>query len=175
MHVIFASPYISPFKSFGNLVVFMIVQCVGNDASHLPLEDVDFYGTLHTKFSVEVGKSYTVYAMQMHEGRIDILIRDSSGGPDWNPIKLFRVVDSRIPAHWEFASFFDPSGEVERRREEIGERWGFRPDDSARWGYPEIVHSDEHYLGIVDARHDDLRRFYREEQRIKNEQECEGM
>lgn len=134
----------------------MLVKCVGNKGYDLPGDQVDTYGTVHTDFHITVGESYTVYGMTASKGTLDVLISDDTEKPNWHPIALFRVVDGRIPDHWEFDSFLNLTS-AESEQHITG--------DMARWGYREIVRSEEHNIGLIEREYSDLRIFHLEQQR----------
>ncbi|WP_017594097.1 hypothetical protein [Nocardiopsis potens] len=139
----------------------MRMECLGNRGTDLPVQDVDHYGTEHTRFDVTVGREYTVYALTMAGPRLDVLIADDTGKPGWYPAPLFRVTDPALPAHWEFA-YPPTSGQTDAET---------LTGDTARWGYPEAVRSERHGIGLVERDPDDLLVFYREQQRYREEPE----
>lgn len=135
----------------------MRMECLGNRGTDLPVQDIDHYGTEHTRFDVTVGREYTVYALTMAGPRLDVLIADDTGRPGWYPAPLFRVTDPALPAHWEFA--YPPAA---------GRPGAGGPAaDTARWGYPEVVRSERHGAGLVERDPDALLVFYREQQRYR--------
>ncbi|GAA2003222.1 hypothetical protein GCM10009799_32950 [Nocardiopsis rhodophaea] len=136
----------------------MIVECVGTRGTDLPHEQVELYGAPQTVFDLQLGKFYTVYGITLAGGTLDVLLNDETGKPGWYPMALFKVTDPHLPSHWEFASFVSPLQEGSEERQTT---------DTARWGYPEIVHSEKHNIGLIEREYEDLRIFYLEQQRYQ--------
>jgi hypothetical protein len=60
--------------------------------------------------------------------------------PDWFPMELFTVEDPSLPSEWEFAT----SWQFDRFK------LPQPPVPPARWGYRELVRSDEHFVGLLE-------------------------
>jgi hypothetical protein len=109
-------------------------------------------------FDVEVGSLYDVYAMCMFRDGLHVLVVTKWGRPNWLPMGLFDVIDSKIPAHWEFAYF--PSAPLTA----VG-----RPGFQAVWGYPAATRPD-HLDGLVERDKHALEVFEEERQRLADQQ-----
>lgn len=136
----------------------MKIECIGNRGTDLPVQEIDRFGTEHTLFDVSLGREYRVYAMSLGDAFLEVLIADDTGKPGWYPLSLFKVTDSRLPAHWEFARMPSEGG----ARDGTG---ALLTTDTARWGYPEVVHSEEHNIGLIEREDEDLRTFHNEQRR----------
>ncbi|HEY0287610.1 MAG TPA: hypothetical protein VGC62_11450 [Pseudomonas sp.] len=103
---------------------------------------------------LSVGENYVVYALLFIFDRVDFLVRAPDQPPFWVPSCLFRLVDARIPAGWEFC---------------ITQT---RPDYKCLFdafkishvmGYPLLVNEYEHYVGIVERDPVEVLRFMGDE------------
>lgn len=90
---------------------------------------------------------------------LSVLVVDVYENPMWLPIELFEITDPRLPDGWEFSY----SGEFHEGS------WG-DISCTARWGYPEIVHSDKHFYDLAE-RVDEALRVFRAERRRREEGE----
>lgn len=79
--------------------------------------------------------------------------------PDWYPIELFSVEDSKLPDDWEFSTTMEYSHEGAGKSNVL-----------ARWGYPLLVHSDEHWAGLVERDPPALAAFRAEYERRAREE-----
>ncbi|MDA2808682.1 hypothetical protein [Nocardiopsis suaedae] len=143
----------------------MKVECLGDRGSDLPVHEIDRFGTEHTVFDVSVGREYRVYAMSLGEASLEVLIADDTGKPGWYPLSLFKVTDPRLPGHWEFARM--PS-------EGAADAGDLLTTDTARWGYPQLVHSEEHNIGLIEREYEDLRTFSLEQNRYEDTEDRAG-
>lgn len=94
---------------------------------------------LSVQFALTVGDSYPVLGMELYRDALQILVPDNSDyrRPQWLPLELFEITTSELPANWYFIAY--PDGAAARDR-------GFR----ARWGYRQLVESDEHRDGLEE-------------------------
>jgi hypothetical protein len=110
-------------------------------------------------FDVEVGNLYDVYAMCMFQDGLHVLVVTKWGRPNWLPMGLFDVIDSKIPSHWEFAFF--------RGAPLTGVGL---PGMQAVWGYHEAAQED-HLSGLVEREATALALFEQERRRVEAPQE----
>jgi len=118
----------------------MIARCVHNTGVALGEPSRGDFYTTETVFNLEVGKDYILLGLGIFETILLALVRDETGKPNWLPVGLFELEDTRIPTGWEFgildsaaASGGDPAN-----------RW------VARWGYPELVRNEAHCDALLD-------------------------
>lgn len=104
--------------------------------------------TPQSNFTVSIGREYRVYAMSLWQGVIFVLLKDDTGLPNWFPIPLFTVTDSRLPENWLFSSH---NGDESRLR--------------ALWGYDKLVTDVAHYDLLIERDPEALKIFYEEERR----------
>jgi hypothetical protein len=140
----------------------VIVRCLANRASEIgPFKRGLFY-LPHTQLDVVVDQTYRVYGMTLFrnaelaasmeqkpewfpaQAGIAILICPlvhASGilRPDWLPLELFSVEDPQVPDHWEFGSSM-----------QYGSNAFASTGVEAIWGYHELVHSVEHFNGLIN-------------------------
>ena len=88
---------------------------------------------------MSLGGQYRVLGMELFRGLIQILVPDNSAArrPRWLPMDLFTIEDARLPSNWSFRTYAPGSSARDR---------GFQ----GRWGYRELVESDEHRDGLED-------------------------
>ncbi len=68
---------------------------------------------------------------------------EGANRPNWYPVQLFEIRDSKLPVSWSFAFFSNAEQE----------------GVSAVWGYPELVDSQEHFDGLLEREEAALRLF----------------
>jgi hypothetical protein len=151
----------------------MIARCITTRAADLGPYSGGLYYTDATRFgALRINQLYVVFGMSLFRpsrlaadsprkpdwfpaaAGLSVLVchesdRPPTVRPDWYPIELFAIEDPRIPASWEFSPV--------RRGAEASET-----DILARWGYPLLVHSDEHFDGLVERDPKALAEFRRE-------------
>ncbi|WP_434572510.1 hypothetical protein [Pseudomonas sp. Z3-8] len=134
---------------------YMLAFCLANLGNAIPsvqryLGEVD--ETSYTPLCV--GESYVVYALLFIFDRVDFLVRASEQPPFWAPSNLFRLVDTKIPANWEF------------RITQAHSDYGCLFDTfkiSYIMGYPLLVNDYKHYAGIVERDPVEVLRFIEKE------------
>lgn len=82
--------------------------------------------------------------------------------PDWYPIGLFSIEDPRVPEGWEFSTTLQFSEDPTSSTNVI-----------ARWGYSLLVHSDEHWEGLIERDPSALAAF-RAEYELRSREELIG-
>lgn len=110
----------------------MRVKCVSNTGETLDEGMLRLGYTRSTHFPLDVGSLYTVYAMALWRGRLVCLVVEEGGRPGWNPVEIFSVEDSRVPASWHFR-ILPTNSSVQ-----------------AIWGYAEIACDEAHYEALID-------------------------
>lgn len=91
----------------------MKVECISKFGRDLPAElirpEVGYKSD--SEFSLIVGKQYVVYGLTVEAGHIWFYIcdEDYTYYPVWKPSALFKVVDGRLSAHWQFGLFDLPN------------------------------------------------------------------
>jgi hypothetical protein len=117
----------------------MIARCVANRAQAVPQYLGVLFFDLSVQFSVTIGDLYPVLGMELYRDVLQVLVPDNSGHrrPQWLPLELFEIGKSEVPSGWHFLAY--PDGATARQR-------GFR----ARWGYRQLVESDEHRDGLEE-------------------------
>ena len=136
----------------------MLLKCAANRGAALRRIRP---GSLVTKDTIlqdfTVGREYRPYAMELYFDSINVLVCDDIDYPVWLPIDLFTVEEPRIPSGWEFAA----------SAEDVPSKTG-RRGRRAIWGYPEIVHSEAHFVGLIEG-DPDARRVFSEARRRMDE------
>ncbi len=129
----------------------MIARCVANSAEAIPQYLGLLFFDQSVKFQLTIGGLYPVLGMELYRNILQILVPDNSEHkyPQWLPLELFETENSEVRTNWYFRSY--PSGTAARER-------GFR----ARWGYRQLVESDEHRDGLEDLDPDALAVFAEE-------------
>ena len=117
----------------------MMVKCVSNEASSFPEYLGEAFFELSLRFQLTVGDLYPVAGMELVKGRMWVLVPDDSDfrRPQWLPLDLFTVDDSALPSWWYFRRYDKGSAAFEA---------GFQ----ARWGYKQLVESDQHRNDLED-------------------------
>lgn len=118
----------------------MIATCVINNVQSLPPNPLAYNQSAVIHLSVDT--EYAVCAMSIYAGALMVLVSDDTGLPNWYPVQLFRVIDSRIPGDWRFASY----GESRHLQ--------------ALWGYDEMIEDEQHYDAILSRDPDALEEFF---------------
>jgi hypothetical protein len=83
----------------------MKIKCIENKVSAVPKSFLTDYPVSYERFSVVIGKEYTVYALGEIEGNVWYCICDESYFlyPMWNPYPLFEISDNRLSRYWVFS------------------------------------------------------------------------
>lgn len=102
--------------------------------------------TVNSDFALSVGKDYEVYAMSLWCGVIMLLLADEHHLPNWFPMELFSLRDSRVPADWSFL-------------QSLANEKGLQ----AIWGYERLITDASHYDDLIERGPTALRHFYEEE------------
>ena len=115
----------------------MLAKCLANRAEAIPQYRGVLFFDLSLEFSLTVGSSYPVLGMELYRDILQVLVPDNSDfrRPQWMPSELFDFDRSKLPSSWYFVSYPERSDARQR---------GFR----ARWGYRQLVESDEHRDGL---------------------------
>jgi hypothetical protein len=129
----------------------MKVICNANIGSALGKKHFAIGYTPKSVLHLTVGKEYRIFAMQIWRSLLDVLLSDDTGKPQWYPIEIFKVSDSRLPNDWLFKSTPD-------------EEYGLQ----ALWGYKSIVEDPLHHDGMLELEPEHLKIF--EEERRKREE-----
>ena len=134
----------------------MLAFCQANLGSAIPTKERYLGEMDKTNYSpLSVGESYVVYGLLFICDRVDFLVRAPEQPPFWVPSSLFRLVDARIPAGWEFC--------ITQSRPDYKSLFdAFKI--SYVMGYPLLVNEYEHYVGIVEQDPVEVLRFMEEEQ-----------
>jgi hypothetical protein len=111
----------------------MIARCIENRAQAVPQYLGVLFFDLSIQFDLTMDALYPVLGMELYRDVLQVLVPDNSGyeRPQWMPLELFEVDRSHLPPAWHFVAY--PKASSARKR-------GFR----ARWGYRQLVESDEH-------------------------------
>ncbi|MGK7924596.1 MAG: hypothetical protein AB4290_04960 [Spirulina sp.] len=98
----------------------MKIRCIANTGASLPDSYLDPRRGYKkdTQFPLTIGKSYTVYAFYVKQGRVWYYICEDNGMyyPMRSPAPLFEVVDNRMSAYWRLK--LSPNGLLEVAFEE---------------------------------------------------------
>jgi hypothetical protein len=116
----------------------MIARCIANRAQAVPQYLGVLFFDLSVQFALTIGDTYPVLGMELYRDLLQVLVPDNSDHrrPQWMPLELFEISRTELPS-WYFVSY--PEGTAARER-------GFR----ARWGYRQLVESDEHRDGLEE-------------------------
>jgi hypothetical protein len=101
--------------------------------------------TVESIFHVSIGKEYRVFAIAVYRGATLLLLSDEDNLPNWYPMDLFSISDSRLPHDWYGAAY--PSN-----------------DDGLQFllGYKQIAFDEEHYDALLEREPHALRTFFQE-------------
>jgi hypothetical protein len=97
-----------------------------------------------SRFNVNVGAEYVVYAMALWRDGIVIMIIDDSQRPHWYPVELFSISEASVPSSWLFSYVRDRVNTL---------------DPYAFWGYESLVHDPSHHAALIDRKKVALRVF----------------
>ena len=138
----------------------MNVVCQANKASEIGSFRRGLYFEPNATFDLIVGQIYRVYAIALfrevdlaasidpkprwYPAQAGLIVLTSRAGisppvPAWYPIEFFSIDDAELPGHWLFRSSM--AFGVERL---------LQTGVEAIWGYPELVDSPDHMLGLLD-------------------------
>jgi hypothetical protein len=125
----------------------MRLRCVSTSAKpRTPGKGLFF--TEQTQFPLKVDVEYAVLGIVLFNDALAVLVMGEDRSPQWVPMQLFEMVDTKLPNDWEFAS------------RELGSASGhLAPGVQAIWGYPELVRSDRHYKDLINHEPAALRIF----------------
>lgn len=120
-----------------------------NQARSIPQYLGVLFYDLSIRFPLDIDHLYPVLGMELYRYQslgkllyhdiLQVLVPDNSADrhPQWMPVELFEIEPSEVPSNWYFRR---PQGTA------AASRYGFR----ARWGYRELVESDEHRDSLVE-------------------------
>lgn len=133
----------------------MLALCLANLGSAIPTKERYLGEIDQTNYSpLSIGENYVVYALLFIFDRVDFLVRAPEQPPFWAPSSLFRLVDARVSAGWEFC--------ITQARPDYKCLFdAFKI--SCVMGYPLLVNKYEHYVGIVERDPVEVLRFMEEE------------
>lgn len=97
-----------------------------------------------------IGESYLVYALLFIFDRVDFLVRAPDQPPFWVPSNLFDMVDSKVPAGWEFC-ITQSSADYRVLFDTFGINYIL--------GYSLLVNEYQHYVGLVEREPREVHRF----------------
>lgn len=84
----------------------MIVRCVAETAKDFSPILFSIGLTPFSEFNLEIGKSYTVYSVNVWRGMVSyLLIGERRAEPSWYPSEAFEVVDNTLPSRWYFGTY----------------------------------------------------------------------
>jgi len=107
---------------------------------------------LRSEYALIVGREYDVVALVLYQGLLGVLLHDENELHCWTPIRLFTVIDGRMPDWWTFASFASDGTGVE-----------------AIWGYEELVAmGGGHYKALIEFEPEAQRIFHREWRKVQH-------
>lgn len=136
----------------------MKVKCIANI-----MEDDKKCGEeiKNIKYNIEIGKSYTIYAMIFWGGSLDYLVTSDSENPNWYPAELFEVVDHLLPLVWYFT---------------FKKYKNYKGEDSqiAIWGYKEMIADPSHYIALTEEKQEALDIFLKRKQQIDEYEEIKS-
>lgn len=128
----------------------MKVLCISNSGKDVPDEDRFFAESEITEYSpLKISEEYSVRGILFYDSRIDYLVVNKSIDPIWCPSSLFKVVVNNIPA--DFVAEKIDCGEYEWLKQEYGAKFII--------GYPELVGSFAHFVGIQERETNHLHIF----------------
>jgi hypothetical protein len=122
----------------------MTVVCSTNLAKNLASPTLRVRYPDQTVFDLIDGKTYPVYSISLWGNDLYVLLSDENDLPNWYPIELFSVCNSRIDSDWEFSCF---------------------PNDGhlrALWGYAQMINDENHYDALLERDADAVRIFVTE-------------
>jgi hypothetical protein len=128
----------------------VLLKCVAAAGADLGPYKRGAYYFPETRFDLTVGLHYETYAMMMINGGLAVLVADDDNDPFWYPIQAFIVADDSVPESWVFRFFpeVEPGGMPGEHRAQ------------AIWGYPEMVHSNEHNEMLMNRQPQARAAFY---------------
>lgn len=126
----------------------MFARCIANSARAVPQYLGALFVSQSALFPLTIDDAYPVLGMELYRDILQLLVPNNSNlqYPQWMPLELFDVDVAKLPAFWCFRSYGDDSSARQR---------GFR----ARWGYRQLVESDEHRDGLEELDPDALAIF----------------
>ena len=123
----------------------MRVTCTSNLGKALPSKYFDLGYTEESVFDVSVGKEYPVFGIALWKSTLLLLLSDEYDLPNWHPIELFSVSDSRLDDSWLFAAYDRHPHEVD-----------------AVWGYERLVRDVSYWEALLERDPDALKAFFQE-------------
>ena len=131
----------------------MIVTCTSNEPASLADHQRSRVAAFETAYPLTAGKQYAVVGMSIIETVFYFLVRDDRGHARFAPAGMFDLVESPLPACWQFAlgSGVRASGRAQWTDPVV-----------ATWGYPELVEDPNHFRALVDEEPDAVAIFARQ-------------
>ncbi|WP_146176033.1 hypothetical protein [Chromobacterium haemolyticum] len=142
----------------------MKVLCLFDSGEHVRSEERFLAESGDTKYSpLEVGGVYHVMGIIFYEKRIDYLVNKKNIQPIWAPSSLFRIESNKLPQH--FSAEKINGGQYNWLAQEYGAKFII--------GYPALVNSFSHFVGLQEREATDLAIFYSAFKEGYGEQELE--
>jgi len=111
----------------------MRVTCISKNGESFSDHLIRAGYTANSDFALSVGKEYEVYAMSLWCGVIMLLLADEHHLPNWLPMELLSLSDSRVPADWSFLPC-------------LANEKGLQ----ALWGYERLITDASHYDDLIE-------------------------
>lgn len=131
----------------------MLARCIVGSSWELPEASRPTGWSRHAQLHVTQGSEYPIFGMGVFERHLWIMTMDDTELPNWYPADVFEFGVQEFPPHWEFVFFHDSYGSFTT--------W------TARWGYPELVQDESHYMALVERDPAALGIFYGEVFRMR--------
>lgn len=139
----------------------MRLRCLKNHGAQLGPCSGGYFFTNRTRWSLEIGQLYEAFGLGLWSNALLVLVTNNHGRARWFPLALFEVIDGSLPTGWEVA-VYDLQGAM-----------GFPPQEGwggghwvARFGYEELVTSDEHNDALMENDAAAVEVFERERRRL---------
>jgi len=139
----------------------MLAICKSSLGDAIPLSKRYLGEVDQTNYSpLTIGESYVVYALLFIFDRVDFLVRAPDQPPFWAPSYLFDLIDSEVPAGWEFC-ITQSTADYKALIDTFGIGYIF--------GYSLLVNEYQHYVGLVEREPREVHRFLEKVQVYKED------
>ncbi|MGX5732281.1 hypothetical protein ACWKWK_17345 [Pseudoxanthomonas beigongshangi] len=128
----------------------MKIKCLSISGEHVPyLQRNDGESSQTDYRPFKIGSVYSVFGMMLGRNGVRVLACPDTNGPSWIPLSLVEIVDPSLPSGMDF---YDVAN---------GQRFRWLADSVfGLIGYPELVESEDHFIGLMERKEEDLAIFY---------------
>ena len=138
----------------------MKVICIGNTGKEIPISERMSLESDRTSYApLKIGEEYEVYGLMFKSRQVKYFVEAEGLSVMWAPSCLFKILDATIPSGWVFCN---------AKENEAYQGLFESFEIISMIGYPLLVTDMNHYVGLLERDHIELRKFldYKRDNRV---------